>query len=199
MSEESTDSSEQERKRWKAEKKRKKEKKKEEEKKKKEAAGGRGVKEEEAATDIKEVKAEVEDVAVEGVGGGGGLVATTWLRGEAGNAWGLNQANQRNVLTLAWAQGALESGYSPDAPLFSSLEVTYATLRGAFWRMLRHCIRNKGVCTCTRQSREHRMLLQRVGLQAKQCIHRTGWLRLAWTPNGPAASLPLLRVRQGGA
>ena len=75
-SEESTDSSEQERKRRKKKeeeegKKRKKEKKREE-KKKEEAAGGGGVKEEEAAHDIEEVKAEVEDVAVEGRGGRGG-------------------------------------------------------------------------------------------------------------------------------
>ena len=48
------------------------------------------------------------------------------------------------MLTLPWAQGALDSGYSPDAPLFSSPEVTYVTLRWAFRRMLRHRIRNKG-------------------------------------------------------
>ena len=129
------DSSEQERKR------RKKEKKKEEKRKKKEAAGGRGVKEEEAATNIQEVKAEMEDVAVEGDAGGGGLVVTPWLRGEASYAWGLSHANQRNVLTV---QGALESGYSPNAPLFSSPEVTYITLRWAFRRLLRHRVRNKG-------------------------------------------------------
>ena len=52
------------------------------------------MKEEEAADDIEQVKAEVEDVAVEGEGaGGGGLVATPWLRGEAGQAWGLSEAN----------------------------------------------------------------------------------------------------------
>ena len=45
---------------------------------------------------------------------------------------------------LPWAQGAMDSGYSPDAPLFSSPEVTYVTLRWPFRRMLRHCIRNKG-------------------------------------------------------
>ena len=59
----------------------------------------------------------------------GGLVVTPWLRGEAGHAWGLSHANERNVLTLCWAQGALDGGYSPDAPLFSSPEVTYVTLR----------------------------------------------------------------------
>ena len=69
---------------------------------------------------------------------------TPWLRGAAGHAWGLSQANQRNVVTLAWAQGALDSGYSPDAPLFSSPEVTYITLHCAFRRLLRHRIRNKG-------------------------------------------------------
>ena len=129
---------EQERKRRKKERKkeetkRKKEKKKEEKRKKKEEAGGRGVKEEEAATDIEEVKAEMEDVAVEGDAGGAGgegvLVVTPWLRGEAGDARGLDQANQRNVLTLPWVQGALDSGYAPDAPPFWSTEVTYITLR----------------------------------------------------------------------
>ena len=50
----------------------------------------------------------------------------------------------RNVLTLPWAQGALNRGYSPDPPLFLSREVAYVTLRGAFRRMLRHRIRNKG-------------------------------------------------------
>ena len=48
------------------------------------------------------------------------------------------------MLTLPWAQGALDSGYSPDAPLFSSPEVTYVTVRWAFRRLLRHRIRNKG-------------------------------------------------------
>ena len=68
------------------------------------------------------MKAEVDDVAVEGEGAGGEgvLVATPWLRWEAGHACGLTQANQRPVMTLPWAQGALDSGYSPDAPLFSS-------------------------------------------------------------------------------
>ena len=104
------------------------------------------MKEEEAAEDIEEVKAEVEGVAVEGegAGGGGGLVATSWLRGDTGHAWGLTQANQRLVLTLPWAQGALDSGYSPDAPLFLSPDVTYVTLRWAFRHMLRHRIRNRG-------------------------------------------------------
>ena len=72
------------------------------------------------------------------------MVANPWLRGKAGHAWGLSQANQRLVLTLPWAQGALDNGYAPDAPLFSSLEVTYVTLRWAFRCMLRHRIRNKG-------------------------------------------------------
>ena len=144
-SEESTDSWEQERKKEKKqeEEKRKKEKKKED-KKKEEAAGGWGVKEEEAATDIEEVKTEVEDMAVEGEGAGGGGGGFGCDPREAGHAWGLNQANQRNVLTLPWAQGALDSGYSPNAPLFSSPEVTNVTLRCAFRRMLRHRIRNKG-------------------------------------------------------
>ena len=45
------------------------------------------MKEEEAAEDIEEVKAEVEGVALEGEGaGGGGLVATPWLRVEVGHA-----------------------------------------------------------------------------------------------------------------
>ena len=116
------------------------------EKKKKEEAAVGGVKEEEAAEDIEEVKAEVEDVAVEGEGAvrEGVLVATPWLQDEAGHAWGLTQANQRLVLTLPWAQGALDSGYSPAAPPFLSPDVTYVTLRWAFGRMLRHRIRNKG-------------------------------------------------------
>ena len=76
-------------------------------------------------------------------GGEGILVVTPWLRGGGGHAWGLSHANQRNVLTLPLVQGALDGGYSPDAPLFSSPEVTYVTLRWAF-RLLRHCIRNKG-------------------------------------------------------
>ena len=60
------------------------------------------MKEEEAEEDVEEVKAEVEDVAVEGEGAGGEevLVATPWWQGEAGHAWGLGQANQRLVLTL---------------------------------------------------------------------------------------------------
>ena len=41
------------------------------------------------------------------------------------------------MLRLPWAQGALDSGYSPDAPLFSSPGVTYVTLRWAFHRLLR--------------------------------------------------------------
>ena len=77
-------------------------------------------------------------------GGKGVLVATPCLRGEAGHAWGLTQANQRLVLTLLWAQGALDSGYSPDALLFLSPHVTYVTLRWAFRPILRHRIRNKG-------------------------------------------------------
>ena len=48
------------------------------------------------------------------------------------------------MLTLPWAQGALDSGYSPDASLFWSPEVTYVTLRLAIRRMLWHRIRNKG-------------------------------------------------------
>ena len=103
------------------------------------------MKEEDAATDIKEVKAEMEDMAVEGdARGGGGGVVTPWLSGEAGHAWGLSHANRRNVLTLPWVQGAPDSGYSPDAPLFSSPEVTYIALRWAFRRLSRHRIRNKG-------------------------------------------------------
>ena len=69
---------------------------------------------------------------------------TPWLRGEAGHAWGLSHANQCNVLTLPWVQGALDSGYSPDAPLFSSPGVTYITLHWAFCRLLRHRIQYKG-------------------------------------------------------
>ena len=77
-------------------------------------------------------------------GGQGVLVVTPWLRGEASRARGLSHANQRNMLTLPWVQGALDSGYSPNAPLCSSSEVTYITLRWAFRRLLRHHILNKG-------------------------------------------------------
>ena len=90
------------------------------------------MKKEEATTDIEEVKAQIQDMAVKGDarwGGEGFLVVTPWLKGEAGHEWGLTHASQRNVLTLPWAEGALDSGYSPDAPLFSSPEVTYVTLR----------------------------------------------------------------------
>ena len=80
------------------------------------------MKDEEATPDIEEVKAHMEDVAVErntGSGGGEGVsVVTPWLGGEAGHAWGLSHANQRNVLTRPWVRGALGSGYSPDAPPF---------------------------------------------------------------------------------
>ena len=69
---------------------------------------------------------------------------TPWWRGEAGHARGLSHAKQRDVLTLSWVKGVLDSGYSPDAPLFSSPEVAYITLRWAFRRLLRHHIRNKG-------------------------------------------------------
>ena len=74
----------------------------------------------------------------------GGLVVTPWLRGEAGHAWGLSHANQRNVVTFPWLQGVLDSGYSPDAALFFSPEVTHITLRWAFRRLLRHRMRHKG-------------------------------------------------------
>ena len=59
--------------------------------------------------DIEEVKAETEEEVVEDVEGGGVLVVTPWLRGEASHAWGLSHANQRKVLTLPWVQAALES------------------------------------------------------------------------------------------
>ena len=68
--------------------------------------------------------------------GGGVLVVTPWLRGEAGHAWGLSHANQRNVLILPWVQRAVDSGYSPDTLLFSVPEVTYITLRWTFRRPL---------------------------------------------------------------
>ena len=106
------------------------------------------MKEEKAGTDSEEVKAEIKDMAAGGdTGGGEGegvLVVTPWLRGEARHAWGLSHANHRNVLTLPWVQGALDSGYSPNAPLFSSPEVSYITLRWAFRRLLGHRIRSKG-------------------------------------------------------
>ena len=51
------------------------------------------------------------------------------------------ELNQRNVVTLPWVRGVLDSGYSPDAPLFSSPDIT---LRWAFRRLLRHRIRKKG-------------------------------------------------------
>ena len=55
------------------------------------------MKEEGAATDIEEGKAEVKDMVVEAEGAGGGegeregvLAATPQLKGEAGHAWDLN-------------------------------------------------------------------------------------------------------------
>ena len=87
------------------------------------------------------------------MGGGGVLVVTPWLRGEAGHAWGLGHANHRNVLTFPWVHVALDSGYSPDAPLFSSPGVTKITLRWAFLRLLRHRIRNKGAGGAWRHTR----------------------------------------------
>ena len=69
---------------------------------------------------------------------------TPFLRAEAGHACDLSHGNQRNVLTLPRLQGAVDSGYSPDAHLFSSPEVTYMTLRWALRRLLRHRIRKKG-------------------------------------------------------
>ena len=69
------------------EKKRKKE---ESKKKKKEATGGM---KEEGPEEIEEVKAEMAEVAVEDIVGGGDLVLTPWLRGEEGHAWGLSHAN----------------------------------------------------------------------------------------------------------
>ena len=58
---------------------RKKEKKKEEKRKKKETARGRGVKGEEAATNIEEVKAEILVVVVEGNAGAGVGGKGFWL------------------------------------------------------------------------------------------------------------------------
>ena len=69
---------------------------------------------------------------------------TPWLRGQARHAWVLSRANQCSVLTLPWVQGALDCGYSPNAPHFSSREVAYITLRWAFRRLLWQRIRNKG-------------------------------------------------------
>ena len=85
-------------------------------------------------------------------GGGGsgwrrgwrGFVVTPWFTGEAGHAWGLSYAHQHNVLTLPRGQAALDSGYSPDGPVFSSPDVAYITLRRTFHRLSRHRIRNKG-------------------------------------------------------
>ena len=126
MSEEWTHSSEEE---WRRRKKKKEEEKNRKKDKKKEektneeggSKGGRGVKEEEAATDIEKVKAEIEDVAVEGdTGGGGGegvLVVTPRLRGEASHAWGWSHANQRNVLTLPWCRERW-TGVLPRCPPF---------------------------------------------------------------------------------
>ena len=54
------------------------------------------MKEEEAATDIGEVKAEMEDGSGRRRGWGEGegvLVLTPWWRGEAGHAWGHSHAN----------------------------------------------------------------------------------------------------------
>ena len=91
---------------------------------------------EEVPEEIEEVKAEVEEVAVEDAGGGGDVVVTPWLKGEEGHAWGLSHTNQRNVVTLPWVQAALDSGCCPDAPLFTSADVAYVTLHWTFRRLL---------------------------------------------------------------
>ena len=69
------------------------------------------------------MKAEVEDVAVEGEGAGGEgvLVATPWLRREAGHAWGLPNANQRLVLTLPGRKGRWIAGTPPTPPFFRAM------------------------------------------------------------------------------
>ena len=54
---------------------------------------------------------------------------TPCFRVEAGHTWDLIHGNQRNVLTLPWVQAALDSGYSPDAPLFLAPHVAYVNLR----------------------------------------------------------------------
>ena len=60
------------------------------------------MKEDEPEDEIQEVKAEMEKVAVEDARGGGLLVVTLWLRGEAGHAQDLSHANERSVLILVW-------------------------------------------------------------------------------------------------
>ena len=93
------------------------------------------------------MKAGVEDVAVEGKGsrGEGVLLAGPWLGGGGGKpCLGPQPGQPAPGADPPWAQGALDSEYSPDAPLFWSPKVTYVTLRWAFRRMLRHRIRNKG-------------------------------------------------------
>ena len=102
------------------------------------------MKEEKHQEDIEEVKAKTEEVAVEDARGGGNLVVTPRLRGEAGDAWGLSHANHRNRVTLPWVQAALHNEYSPDAPPLRSAGVAYVVLCCAFCRVWQHQPRNKG-------------------------------------------------------
>ena len=78
---------------------------------------------------VEEVKGRTEGVVVEDRGGRRDLVATPWLKGEAGHAWGLSHANQRNVLTFPRVQAALDHGNFSDAPLFTSAD---GSCRGHF-------------------------------------------------------------------
>ena len=55
-----------------------------------------------------------------------------------------HQPRQRaRSANLALGAGS-NSGYSPDAPLFSAPDVAHVTVRWAFRRLLRHRIRNTG-------------------------------------------------------
>ena len=115
--------------------------------KKEEAAGGRGVKEEEAATDIEGVKAEMEDVAVEGdarVGGGGGFGCDPVVEGGGQPCMGPEPLQPAQCTAPPLGAGSAGQWVLPRCPTFSSPEVTFITLRRAFRRLLRHRIRNKG-------------------------------------------------------
>ena len=80
---------------------------------------------------------------MEGAQGGGVLVVTRWLRGEAGHAWGLRHQPPQ-CANLPLGAGSVAQWVLPRCPLFSAPEVAYITLRWAFRRLLRHRIRNKG-------------------------------------------------------
>ena len=104
-----------------------------------------GVKVEEAAEDIEDVKPEVEDVTVEGEGaGGGGVGCDPLVAGGGRPCLGPHPSEPVPGADPPLCARGAGQRVLPDAPPFLSPEVTYVTLRWAFRRMLRHRIHNKG-------------------------------------------------------